>query len=413
MALELKVIEGKKLMERWSLSALELLYTTINQHITPVQRYPLVLEWEAVDWGFIIEWAQNNKSKIDMSEFVFLLSEVVKLEEQSEGLKSRNRPLITGRELVMRWNRSVVEVREILDSNSAWAVDATGEELKDDLINFLMMNQGVGYADMLFKLDDIELIEEDYPELQGGQQELPSAVEGLSRSQDQSKESRVPIFSFYKNGEFWKIGEQGNERSFKDRKGLSQIRFLIEKEGEEIDVATVYNLGQVHIEENDVNIGHVPTGVQLSEIDKLGLSDDDEDDIGANPGFGLEKLSQEELDSASVTEVRGMIGVLESKLSLELDQEERLELGNQLKSLKDHLRKGHKKHGARQTFKSQSEENLRTAVLKSINKAIEALHAELPGLDKFINKDTIKTGYKCSYNQNKSSQAKWNLNPPI
>jgi hypothetical protein len=109
MAIEFKVIEGTKLMERWGMSADELLFTTANQDIQPVQKYPLVLEWEKVDWDFVIECAQNDKSKIDVSEFVFLLCDVIQLEERYENLKSRKRLFVTGRDLMNRWRSSVDE----------------------------------------------------------------------------------------------------------------------------------------------------------------------------------------------------------------------------------------------------------------------------------------------------------------
>jgi hypothetical protein len=378
MAIEFKVIEGTKLMERWGMSADELLFTTANQDIQPVQKYPLVLEWEKVDWDFVIECAQNDKSKIDVSEFVFLLCDVIQLEERYENLKSRKRLFVTGRDLMNRWRSSEVMVREILDSNSAFEVDATGTELKGDLIHFFMMNQGLGVSDMLYKFEDIELIEEDHPELLEHEEELATDREALSEDQNENQQDGVPVFCFYKSGERWRIGPLGKEIDFNHLNGFEFIQFLIRHENEIFDPEQVYYRGQI------------PEELKKSEYQKPPTLEE------------LELVMEEKED-------------LEERLKVEDDQEAAQHLESQIEKLDEYISQSSTPF---KTRKKRLQETVRKRIKKALEK-IEQQEREFPSLKslvKYLSLESpnkrIKTGYSLQYRGESSDPVKWILNPP-
>jgi hypothetical protein len=138
-------------------------------------------------------------------------------------------------------------------------------------------------------------------------------------------------------------------------------------------------------------------------------------DDGYRKGGKGSYLSQELLkvtDAKTIKAVESEIEVLQDKICVEKDPSKLLEYTEDLKQYEDYLNDAQRSPGKIRSFRSNNDENCRTAVQKSIAKAINKIHQEIPNIKKYINKETIVTGYKCFYKQDHNNPVKWALRAP-
>jgi hypothetical protein len=390
MDLPIRVIDGKDLMERWGMSTFECLCLTFNHDIDPVGKFVGIWEWERIGWDIVIEDARESKNKINFSEQVFFLSDITEFEEKHDSkFDEDNRKVITVEQLTQRWGLVELEVMDILDNCAAVTVDSLGFPLKEKVFSFLLLEQEISTGDLLYSLNDIERIEEEYPELKDRERtpqdrkinssELFGGFE--PESPHANDETSIPVVSFYKNGQIWKIGEKGKEKDFNDLLGFHFIRFLLRYEGEIFDPAKVYFCGNVPDEiRSDLHKMSFQTHLDPYAIQTI-----------ANHKRAMEKQLLETSDEQIIRE-------------LEYDIE-------RCEAILRNAKKGFAKY-----------KNLRSNVRKRIKTAIEAIERQsrefssLKPLLKYLCLDnpikTIKTGISIWYRHDPSDPVSWLLDPP-
>ena len=392
-------ITAKKLTERWEVEPIEILFLMMTHNLSVIDQFG-----EGIPIEVVLENYEENDN-FDITSLMFRLSDVEKLEDETLGeFLFEKRDVIRGQSLMERWQMHEAEVFMIAFQEGWEFVDPFGFPIEYNLALTLWNKQTFSIADALFRLSDVEKFEE------GSAYKIP-------RSEEKAKPSEQDVsllISFFKNGQMWYIGKQGEEKVFNHLKGFDRIRFLIANEGKEFESKVVFHLGKQPVEDDRTNIGHLPAGVQISAFDKVITSAQDEEDEEheVNTGFRLEGFKQELLDRVSVKEIEGMINHLKDLMDGEQDQEKWLEYEKKLEILETHLKKAKNKWGKIGSFRQKDQENPRLAVLKSMQKALQVIHQNLPYMAEFINKDSLVTGDKCSYRPDKSHAVRWILDPP-
>jgi len=193
--------------------------------------------------------------------------------------------------------------------------------------------------------------------------------------QDHGKMS-IPSFVFYKKGDFWLIGDKGNEMTIEHSKGLSFIYFLLEHPSQSFSSEVVYNLAK------QVESEYIRPQDELKKDDLL---------VGAS--------AYEILGDKTPGEIYNAINSLKEKIrsgdySNEQDFTKKLD---QIHFLEDYLKKGYFK-GKKAIIRNHDEEKVRINVTKNIRRAILKIHQEVPSLKPFLNTSTIKIyKYQWSY----------------
>jgi hypothetical protein len=397
-------LSGKKLAERWEIELIDILFVMMNHHLCVIDQFGEEI--------FIEDVLENYKKyeDFDIGTLMFRLSDVVKLEDDYlSGPLTEKRDVVRGKSLMEKWDIHEAEVFLIAFRNGWDFVDPFGFAIDYELALGLWNSQIFSIADALFSESQVEVFESE------SGHKIPKTEKVILDSPDISRIESVeqdasPAISFYKDGQMWFIGKQGEEKLFTHLRGFERIRFLIENEGKEFDPKIVFDLARLPVEDGNNNMGRVPPGVKISNLEKVFTIEKDEDEV--NTSFRLEGSKQELLDDASEATIKASVALLKEQIGKEHDQEKRLEDEEKLKFLERHLQEAKDKKGKIRTFRSNREENPRLAVFKAVRKALKTIHEELPYMKEFINEDNIVTRYKCSYKQDISNPVRWVLDPP-
>jgi hypothetical protein len=193
-------------------------------------------------------------------------------------------------------------------------------------------------------------------------------IEQLKKDTSEYKEfDGVPVFYFFKKGDYWFIGNDKDKTSpLNKKKGFDHIHFLLKHEGIENSALTVFYDGS--IPEN----------------------------------LNTQTSYQPKNDATSIKEYNDALSKLEEDLSEETDQNKREDLSENIKTLKNIM------NSSKNNLNSDSEK-VRQAVTKNISTALERLHKERPYLKKILNNKNLFTGNQCSYQG--ASTFKWILDP--
>jgi hypothetical protein len=214
------------------------------------------------------------------------------------------------------------------------------------------------------------------------QPQVESPKEKLIQAQTPTPEKQaddsIPVISFYKKGDFWQIGKEGNEAYLKHLKGYELIQFLIRNENVSYDPMTLYHLGAVPEE-----LKH------------------------------LVSSSQAKYNKKTFAQVKEEIEKLAEKLEGTSDIVEKEEI-------QEKIEKGEKYLNSSRYLFSISDRCRRNA-RELIKRAIEKLHKEaekesaLSPLKKYLTikgtPKTIKIGFDSFYKPNPSDSVKWKLTP--
>jgi hypothetical protein len=193
----------------------------------------------------------------------------------------------------------------------------------------------------------------------------------------------VPVYSFYRNGQKWMIGEKGKEVIFDHLIGFEFIRFLIRHEEEYFNPLQVYHIGNVPDE-----IKHL-----LYEI--------------SYHKYG---------DSKTITSIKNHKEKLDAEYVIETDPQKLQELQYKINQCDRYVKK------AREGFPRKMNA-YGSNVRKSIKRAVEtiiSLSREYPTLKPLekhlclVNPDKrIKTGDPCWYRPDPENPVEWVLEPEI
>lgn len=199
--------------------------------------------------------------------------------------------------------------------------------------------------------------------------------------------------SFYRHGDFWKLGKEGQEVPLGHLKGLESIHFLLENPNKEIASSVVYHCGSQPSEEDTMpkHLAREADKVwrdrpQLSEEDNLSVRSAEENYVVIDKKARLElmsKLNELKARKAEIEEnpTGDPLGDLETKDAIS-------EKISQIEKVISEARGGR--------FYTASE-NARKNVQKNIRYALERIKDECLDLEPFLNKTTIRTGNKCCY----------------
>jgi hypothetical protein len=277
----------------------------------------------------------------------------------------------------------------------------------------LCNDQILKISDVLFQLSDVEEFVREAGLQLSKRNEIVADSSFLGDEMDE--EDEIPLISFYKNGQKWMIGKSRKEIILDELKGFEFIGFLIRNEGKEIDVFEVESLGQVSPDASNSDHGYTPEGIQISTNKLINESysvDGREGGSQYDHQEVSEFLPQELIDKATKEDIKNAIKRAKKQLSSVKDESKVLEIKENIRSLENYLNETKGPINKSSNFRSKRLENCRTNVQKRIKNALDSIEREIPYMKDYLNDKTIKTGYKCNYEQDGSNPAKWLLDPP-
>jgi hypothetical protein len=215
------------------------------------------------------------------------------------------------------------------------------------------------------------------------------------------KESNIPQISFYKNGDIWIMGKQEENTCLNHIDGFEFIRLLIENEGHDVNVNTVYNTGKIDsdiLQNDESNFNFVKQNLELG---------DDE-----MPTFGDRFSDQDISDPQAIQQYESALMLLEEKYETEIDLDQKLIIKEKISQLEKFISDSNGCIKNRAKFKQKDKEKCRINVQKIIKRALEKIWGELPYLKEYLNHTTIKTGNTCSYNSDPAKPIYWLTDSP-
>jgi hypothetical protein len=194
-------------------------------------------------------------------------------------------------------------------------------------------------------------------------------------------DTRSPRISFYKEAEFFTIGEEGKGQHLRHTKGLDFIHFLLNYPNKQFKPNYVYRRGVALIQ----NYGEITI-----------------DGLESEGAFFEPKIDQKARAAYSLK-----ITELKSKVEAQAyeDAMEALHIKEEIKELEAHLReKGNR------DYRSDTEK-ARVNVTKNIKSALVRISEKMPSLRRYLNESTIRTGDSCSYSPLPDEEPYWILHP--
>ena len=206
---------------------------------------------------------------------------------------------------------------------------------------------------------------------------------GLSKRDD----AKLILF-FYKNGDFWSIGQPGKEKNFKNLLGYNFIHYLLSKPNKHIDCLTLYNI--------TMKLGIVTDGKdeKVFEYDSLEIKNTIDPEIDYNE---LATTRTEDLENA----IKDFESKIEEDKTIGTNFEELNRKEELLKVLKKSLRE--KKGSNDNSFKKRTQEN----VQKDIKRVRDKIIDELAYMKTHLS--NITTGYHCIYTAKVENEPEWVL----
>ena len=211
--------------------------------------------------------------------------------------------------------------------------------------------------------------------------ESVSTQEGHSfRMIEKKQDSSIPKCFFYQSDDFFWIGKPGKEKRFKKLKNLEVVHFLLLHREKDIPSVEVQALGKT------------------SGINDVATIDDE------LVIKGTQHIHLRSLDSKARAAYKARIEELIIKSNRpDINPEERIEINEEIEELKASL----KERTIREA--NSREKKAQVGAFKNIQRALTKIHKELPDLEIFLNKSTIRTGYSCSYLPIPSNPIEWIL----
>ena len=160
MPLHVNVIAGENLLERWHMSQAEILLMRVNQKLITVHKERNESGWVGDYEDDFIRMVTQGKQPI--SKFTFRMSEVHALEEKYPELASRSRRVMSGNDLMKRWDINDAELLDIVENQGLGMTDPVGVPMDFSEIEQLLSTGCINESDLLFKVDDVERFEKEH-----------------------------------------------------------------------------------------------------------------------------------------------------------------------------------------------------------------------------------------------------------
>jgi len=211
--------------------------------------------------------------------------------------------------------------------------------------------------------------------------EVSSGIEVISNNNKVS----IPSFSFYINGEFWSIDEQGKKKHLKDLNGLLMLNMLLRYPHEPISSFTLFHEGK------EIESDIVVPFYKVSDDIKSTSSKEGVDTLA----ISIKPSHQPKYDEGGKSILKSSIAELEEELAL-IDQTsfedpiKKLEKEDEIKGLIQEYKK--EMNSNKYQDWATGEDNARVSVNKNIKRALKKVIAELIYLESYLNRHTIVTG---------------------
>ena len=204
----------------------------------------------------------------------------------------------------------------------------------------------------------------------------------------------VPTLLFYKEGDYWKIGEHGKEKSYKNLIGFKAIHYLLRHPNEHFTPSFIHD----YLNDNfsaDTQIGTDDT-VTRSTINARSIEMSD---------LSHKNISQKDIGKA-INELESNIEEIEHSSNGNPEERSIIKdiLEKQLKILKE---KDPNKESKQRD--SSPEENARTGKQKLIRRASSRIFGEASYMRAYLEKPYIVTGDSLSYNPLPDMKPNWIL----
>jgi hypothetical protein len=260
----------------------------------------------------------------------------------------------------------------------------------------------------IFLKEDLERLGLLLPEV-----ESPGPLHSSTEAPVEESDAIITRISFINKDNRWLIGLRGRELQFQAKhRGFVYLHESLKSPNEFFDVQAFYNISS-NLAANSGS-GAVYSGWTQEELAEEGLYRDsavirevtkEDKEGGAHLNvFQIKKVKeamyayQEELD-----ELNEIIPDL-----LTEDQETRIrELEESIKLFKSQLRDTDTSAKGVIKEKVPLREKMRSSVTTSINDAIKRINKDLPFMQQFLNKRTIKTGFTVGYRPDPNNPVQW------
>lgn len=187
-----------------------------------------------------------------------------------------------------------------------------------------------------------------------------------------------PQLIFYEDGDFFRIGEKGAEKTLKNIKGLQLIHFLLQHPQQNFRPIEVFHFGRMPVTEKVTDT-------------------DDRINIEKAPYI---LCSDKKARTAYKEQIEELKIVLHNQYA---DPHEKLEAKEEIEKLAAALKE------KRMRNTGSNEENVRINVQKLIKRALEKIQKMCPDIERCLNRSTVKTGHSCSYQPIANDPVEWIL----
>ena len=247
----------------------------------------------------------------------------------------------------------------------------------------------------LFLTEDVDIIEKaEQLNISSRVMNLKAASNFFKKRLEESKtkDSNVPVFSFFKKGNDWYIGEKGNEVRFNDMNGFAYIHYLLGYVNQNMPAVTIYNLGKVSVEKDYLR--------EISQKERIDLH------LHLDAPIFNKRLSAKDKEflQLSIDQLKKGIDDDDNDCRVdEMDKEKRIKI--KIKIFENLLNEK-----SDRDYTSQSSRN-RISVTKAIKNALLKIREDRTAspVAKYLNESTIKTGGTCIYKPLVNDTPSWIL----
>lgn len=123
-------------------------------------------------------------------------------------------------------------------------------------------------------------------------------------------------------------------------------------------------------------------------------------------GLEFDQSQQELMDQRALKEARDALEDKKERLKYSTDFSKRENLEIEIEQLEKLLKEA-EFQGQKRTFVNREMEKIRVNIKKRISTALKHIHKKIPIIESFLNKESILTGYKCSYEPDPGKKIEW------
>jgi hypothetical protein len=254
------------------------------------------------------------------------------------------------------------------------------------------------------------------------------------------EEITVPIISFFRESDYWRIGEKGKEQNLKHTKGLLYLHFLFKHEGDEISSVDVFNFGAT-LQPSDIGKEYSKMSKKKPKPGKKESLLEAEEGLTIIKQSSLESIIKINYDNDSMARIKSSKEMirkekiilenkrdeLQEKLHTQIDnpelavgtKEEFEKVEKDINLINRYLKDpsnfegitSKQPSGKKDQIVGSQIDNARINVQKAIKTALKNIYGKITSLHQYLNKTTIKTGNYCSYNPDPNNPVSWKLYP--